>query len=332
MHRARQKLMALLRRTLVPTHSVESVSRIIASIPDKTNGGAFVVRKFSGPLVIEGRNGNLVRTGKLIEGSHDGLTRQKSSNFLAGLRSRPGGDFALSLHTPHATNYYHFLVHTLPRVIYAENAVGSLDFPIILSTALADNDFMQGAIELDFFGEHELIVQQSNENLRYQSICVVSPSHTPLDHVDNVLDRLNASGKSDHFQRVYIERGSGSPNGRNIRNSAQVSELLAAYDFETIDPQLLSLEQQIDTFTRARFIVSPHGAGLTNLLFRRGSKASVYEIFNHNLINHCYREISEKYGFDYKAAFSLNVRGKSTAGSAEIDCNLLEIWLKGCTE
>ena len=54
---------------------------------------------------------------------------------------------------------------------------------------------------------------------------------------------------------------------RAIHNLREVQEFLAPYDFETVYLQGMSVVDQILLFQRAEFVVSPHGAGLANLLF-----------------------------------------------------------------
>ena len=54
---------------------------------------------------------------------------------------------------------------------------------------------------------------------------------------------------------------------RAIHNLRDVQEFLARYDFETVDLEGMSVADQIVLFQRAEFVISPHGAGLANLLF-----------------------------------------------------------------
>jgi capsular polysaccharide biosynthesis protein len=54
---------------------------------------------------------------------------------------------------------------------------------------------------------------------------------------------------------------------RTIHNIEEVQTFLSRYDFETVYLGGMSMVDQILLFQSAEFIVTPHGAGLANLLF-----------------------------------------------------------------
>ena len=108
-----------------------------------------------------------------------------------------------------------------------------------------------------------------------------------------------------------------------LQNETEVIEALAKFGFRTIDPQTLSLDEQIATFAKCGFMVSPHGAGLTNMIFRRGAPMNVVEIFNFNLINDCYEIVAGQHGFHYTALCCDEVIGKPTSGNALVDVDKL---------
>jgi|SRR5690625_1477350 len=100
---------------------------------------------------------------------------------------------------------------------------------------------------------------------------------------------------SNRNRRILISRENASH--RHITNFAEIESLLAAYGFETIAPDKLSFEQEIELFYDAQIVVGAHGSGLANVVF--SDKASVVNIFPTKfMIPHIYR-ISKSLGHDY---------------------------------
>ena len=59
-----------------------------------------------------------------------------------------------------------------------------------------------------------------------------------------------------------------------------------------------NIATQIALFSGAEFIVAPHGAGLTNLIWCNSS-AKVLEIFSPNYVNVCFWAIANQVGMEY---------------------------------
>jgi capsular polysaccharide biosynthesis protein len=72
-----------------------------------------------------------------------------------------------------------------------------------------------------------------------------------------------------HNLRLYIARR----QTRRVANQAELEAFLRARGFDTHNLENLSVDQQIDLFAQAEWVVAPHGAELGNLLFcRPGTK------------------------------------------------------------
>jgi capsular polysaccharide biosynthesis protein len=86
--------------------------------------------------------------------------------------------------------------------------------------------------------------------------------------------------------KVYISRGKAQR--RKITNEEEVIAVMKEFGFETIYFEDHSFEQQAKIAMNARYIVSNHGAGLTNMLFM-GSGSSVLELRKRgDAHNNCY--------------------------------------------
>jgi capsular polysaccharide biosynthesis protein len=95
--------------------------------------------------------------------------------------------------------------------------------------------------------------------------------------MDHLLDLMNvpAGAHDESANRVFLTR---PPGPRSILNMDEVEPVLKEYDFEIADTSAMSVDEQITVFARARYLLAVHGAGMTNIIFRRGAPLSVLEI------------------------------------------------------
>jgi tetratricopeptide (TPR) repeat protein len=102
--------------------------------------------------------------------------------------------------------------------------------------------------------------------------------------------------KSHYPQRIYISREKASY--RQIINNEEVFNFLAKFGFEKVIFETLTLAEQSLYLSSADVIISPHGAGLTNLVFcQPGTK--VLEIFSPNFHPNCYWALSNICGLEH---------------------------------
>jgi capsular polysaccharide biosynthesis protein len=152
-----------------------------------------------------------------------------------------------------------------------------------------------GIANVDFIGPNEFVEFRS----------LVMPSHTApsgnfkveaIRGVREVL--LSAYGDAGvNNERIYISRGRAPK--RRIVNEDEVLSILHRFGFETIYAEELSFAEQVQICSRARYIVSNHGAGLTNMLFMQEG-ASVLELRHEaDCINNCYFTLSSALDFNY---------------------------------
>ena len=121
-----------------------------------------------------------------------------------------------------------------------------------------------------FFPDLNYLVMPKNETWRFHHLIVPSMSnhldgiltpHMPLwiKHLSNLVKKANTKPR----RKIIITRKNAQ--NRNIQNHEQM--LMALKGWETIDLDKLNIIDQVQTFAEATHIVSPHGAGLTNLLW-----------------------------------------------------------------
>jgi capsular polysaccharide biosynthesis protein len=98
---------------------------------------------------------------------------------------------------------------------------------------------------------------------------------------------LNQNNRS----KIYVSRAKAK--NRQLINEIEVSQLLTKSGFVTVFLEEMSFLEQVEIFANAKMIVSPHGSGLTNLVFC-SSDTKVVELFSPNYIRTDYWMISQQ--------------------------------------
>jgi len=127
-----------------------------------------------------------------------------------------------------------------------------------------------------------------------------------------VLDAVSEPAPESTPDRIYVSRDKASR--RRIRNENELLEALAAFGFDRVFAEDYSVADQIRLFRGADAVVSPHGAGLTNVVW--ADDAAVVEIHNDHVREHFY-VLANNVGLDY-----VPVAARSVA-PAEMDSDMV---------
>lgn len=194
--------------------------------------------------------------------------------------------------------YFHWLADALTRLYVVRDRINAV--PLLLPAGYERLDYVKSSLEafgvkhVDFIGPGEVLECRS----------LLMPSHTaPSGHYNEEIIRgvrevlLSAYGESDQGEKIYISRCHAAK--RRIVNEDEVIRVLSGFGFQTIYAENLSFAQQVQICSRARCIVSNHGAGLTNMLFTPEA-GSVLELrHREDRINNCYFTLSSALNLKY---------------------------------
>jgi len=198
-----------------------------------------------------------------------------------------------------STGHFHWLTDVLTRLFVVRERLR--DSLLVLPGKYETIDVVKSSLKafdvvnVDYIGPDEVVECRN----------LVMPSHTaPSGHFKDEAIRgvrevlLSAYGDaSGKEERLYISRSKAGR--RRIVNEEDVTTVLRRVGFETIYAEELSFAEQARICSRARYIVSNHGAGLTNILFMQEG-SSVLELRHEaDCINNCYFTLSSALGFKY---------------------------------
>lgn len=194
--------------------------------------------------------------------------------------------------------YFHWLTDALTRLYVVRDRLDP--WTLLLPWELETCDFVKSSLKV--FGVKNVEFIQRDEVVECRSLLM--PTHTaPSGHFrDEVIEGvrttlLAALGGSDGGERLYISRRLAGR--RKIVNEDELMPVLTKFGFEVVCAEELSFEEQVKRFSRARYLVSNHGAGLTNMLFMREG-GSVLELRHESdYVNNCYFILTSALGLKY---------------------------------
>jgi hypothetical protein len=215
----------------------------------------------------------LTRTGRAVGGVQALMGGWNAENHPALRRfnlriTRRRRGRALLLGTKEAGNYYHWMLDCLPRwKLMAEAGFEDYDH-VLLNTDSMSRSFCKDV--LDRLGvPMEKRLHCSTLFLHEFDQLVVPAMPFPqwevaawaCEWVSSLFNERNAHSP----ERIYISRCSAKK--RRLVNEAELEAQLTARGFKIIQTEQLSVAEQSALFRRAKCVVAPHGAGLTNLIF-----------------------------------------------------------------
>jgi hypothetical protein len=197
--------------------------------------------------------------------------------------------------------YYHWFADTLPRLYTIRDRIN--DLVLLLPYNYEKLSFVRPSLAP--FGVKRLEFVKQGEALLCRKLIV--PMHTAHtgNHDDKVIrgvrDLLTGSDAEQRQApprgRVYISRGKASI--RRINNEAEVIEVLREFDFEVFHFEDQSFAEQVRIASGARYLVSNHGAGLTNMLFMSPG-TNVLELRNKtDWLDNCYFTLASALNLRY---------------------------------
>lgn len=194
-------------------------------------------------------------------------------------------------------NYYHFYQDMLISLkMLADQGIGP-EIPVVVGPHLGRQRFFQEAIMRGELAARNWIVQDGFF-IQAEEVVFARSARCNRERLDFLLDALEAPEPDPSSnRRLFLTRSKSS--GRNISNMDEIRPVLDAHGMQCVDTSKLSLSQQMDLFRGARLVVGIHGAGLTNIIYRRGAKLRLVELFSPGVAPPHYYALSKTLGFEY---------------------------------
>lgn len=188
---------------------------------------------------------------------------------------------ATALHCRHffEWNYYHFFMDVLSKVAVFESAGISMQAPLVLGKYVDQLPFASQTLTDTSLNKFSWI-KQIDTFVRAQSVKFCHVNSDYKDRVGWINKQFHIDVDQTREERIYITRGKCS--GRNVKNEPEVLEIMKSLGFAIVDMNGMHILKQAELFRKARYVVAPHGAGLTNIQFRGQSPLSLLELHPYN--------------------------------------------------
>jgi capsular polysaccharide biosynthesis protein len=178
------------------------------------------------------------------------------------------GDY-LIFYNGNLQNYYHWMVEGIIALYVLRRILGD-SAKIVLPSGLEQASNLRYSESLELFGFDSMDVHVSPDPVvKLERAHWVEPIGDPVesmpDHIivemqSYVTERFGTSGSK---KRIYVER----ERLRRVANADEVRRFLEGCGFNTVRLESLSVFEQARIFANAEFVIGPHGAGLSNLMF-----------------------------------------------------------------
>lgn len=178
-----------------------------------------------------------------------------------------------------SNNYFHYIFDEFVKLLLLFDA-GFENFSIITHVG---KETLLNQI-LDFLNINSPVIEFNAKQDYFISEVLLPEYPSKNEHITkrkielfNKFFSFDQSLSSDEL--IYISRDDALI--RRLSNEQDVIALLQPFGFRTVLLSSLSFEAQVQLFRRAKTIIAPHGAGLTNLLFCK-SEVKVIELIPSN--------------------------------------------------
>lgn len=204
-------------------------------------------------------------------------------------------------------NYYHWHLDILPIAFSLKDEINSGNFSVI-SHQLK----IWQKVSLEILGiDVSKIIQAEKQpflcrSLIYSSHLAGQAFQPPLviksmfREISRVFwEKLeNIDGLFMNYPELIFISREDTHNRRSLLNETEIFDFLETLGFVKVVPGNLSYREQVEIFSCAKLIISPHGAGLTNMGFAPPN-CKIIEIFSSNYVNKCYWYLASLLGHQY---------------------------------
>jgi hypothetical protein len=225
-------------------------------------------------------------------------------------------------------SYFHWMTDALPRLFVIREEIANAT--LLLPNEYRTKEYIKSSLKPFFIPDLKFV---------HRTICCRNlkiPTHTavPTGNYNESIIRALRSLYRNFYQktqysncaesRIYISRSKAQR--RKIINEKECIVVLEKYGFKTVCFEDYSFEQQAKFALNAQYLISNHGAGMTNMLFMK-SGSKVFELRKQEDIdNNCYFTLASALHLEYfyQLCDSENCNNDSHLANLIVDCQLLK--------
>lgn len=218
-----------------------------------------------------------------------GTTANMLKCFVRDVRMKEELPIGIVLGSRVDSNWFHFLIETLPRLLIVEDILDK-SIPIIISQRVP----AQGVEALKLLTSREIIFVDTNSLTKIQHAFVPGPV---IYHPDSqfmwgklVAKDVNKDLLLQMRSTILLKIGPQSSNekkfwvrissNRSVINMEKIAELLLRRGFEIENPGVMSFEQQVQSILGSSIVVGVGGALMSNFIFANAGTKIIVLVSN----------------------------------------------------
>jgi hypothetical protein len=195
------------------------------------------------------------------------------------------------------TNHAHWLTGPLPKIILLK-ARGQLDDVYLPETRTPT---MEGSLRMLGLDPDDFPTFDFEHVLEVDELTVIHNDRLGRETVCSVRDAFRDPEAPAPHRRVYISRAEATY--RRLVNEDEVWALLQEAGFERVFMEDISFEDQVRLMQETAVLITPHGAGLANMLFLHPS-ARVIEVAIADYPSPDFYAMASSLGLQYRVVFA----------------------------
>ncbi|MDE3184135.1 MAG: glycosyltransferase family 61 protein [Bacteroidota bacterium] len=200
--------------------------------------------------------------------------------------------------------YFHWILEGLTRLEMVRQYEHQKSTRVKLLIDQNPTGYIKESLLLLGFEESDLVYYTHQRNFAKKIIlpsfrrqCGYTSTHACKWLREKIFSSLNINtAQQPGGLRIYISRELATK--RKVINEDELTDFLLGNGFIKVNLEEYSFTEQVQLFSKASFIVAPHGAGITNIIFSRPGSI-ILELFHENYVNPCYFTLAMALGLTY---------------------------------
>ncbi|MVM30176.1 DUF563 domain-containing protein [Spirosoma sp. HMF4905] len=199
--------------------------------------------------------------------------------------------------------YYDFVILVVAKLCRIREALPETVWnEAVLSYPLFKTDYEQDYLTLLGFSQ-DRILDSSHYDVQFDRCILANSGHWFYpDPMDVLALKKQVEGQlkpqRTEQKRIYVSRS----GRRRVVNENALITLLKKFNFTIIDDKPRSVAEQVAIYKNASFILGPHGASFTNIIWCEPG-THLFELFSANMVVDHFRYLSQLMGMHYYAYY-----------------------------
>jgi glycosyltransferase involved in cell wall biosynthesis len=210
----------------------------------------------------------------------------------------------VSLRDFNETNYWHFFNDLFPKLLMAQEVGIPDDVPALVSRRLTETPFYE-LVSPIMSTYRPIVVQEANAYVRADEFfwsATLNNDIRPFDVFLDDLDIQDAPAIDEVSGRDRIAFITRSPDRvRRVTNIDEIHEICTSLGMEVLDFDDIRATSVPGLMKTFETVVGLHGAGLTNVMFRRGLPTRLGELIMEDWRDSAYSQVAHHFGYQYRA-------------------------------